>query len=189
MSRQKDSSIFFLLFSNFLNVFGWALLTPLYALYATKLGASPQEVAFTWSFYTLLAGILMIVLGWLEDHLPKKVRLLTIGYVVQTVGVGILFCAANLHWLMAGLGVYAIGTAIVMPVWKLLYARKEHRGKEATGWGIFHGLNTLLISAAAAAGGVIFTAFGFKGILGFMLVAHALATVVSIGARTDSRSR
>jgi len=184
---RKSNPIFVLLFSNFLNVFGWALLTPLYALYATELGASPQVVTFSWSFYTLLAGVLMIALGWLEDRLPKKGRLLIGGYIIQTLGVSVLFFAPDVRWLMVGLGIYAIGTGIVMPIWKLLYARKEHRGKEATEWGIFHGVNTLLISAAAAVSGVVLTAFGFKGILGLMVVAHALAALVSVGTKTSLR--
>jgi MFS family permease len=188
MARSKNSSILPLLFSNFFNVFGWALLTPLYALYAIQLGASPQVVTFSWSFYTLLAGLLMIALGWLEDRIHNKWRLLTLGYVIQTAGVSVLFFASDVRGLIVGLGIYAIGTGIVMPVWKLLYARKEHKGKEATEWGVFHGVNTLLISAAAGVSGIMLTAFGFRGILSLMVAAHCLATIASVrpkgGAKT-----
>lgn len=186
MSHTKRSGIITLLSSNFLNVFGWALLTPLYALYATELGATPQEVTFVWSFYTLLAGILMIVLGWAEDRLPNKPRLLTFGYVVQAVGVGLLFAANNVMGLVIGFGVYAVGTGFVMPIWKLLYSRKEHRGREATEWGVFHGVNALLISGAAALSGLLIVAFSFKGILGLMCAMHVGAAIISFGLK-DSR--
>lgn len=181
MGSTKKSVVLLLLSSNFLTVFGWALLTPLYALYATKLGATPQAVTFTWSFYTLLAGILMITLGWAEDHIKHKHRLLSLGYAIQSIGVGALFFAGNLEELFIALGIYAIGTGIVMPIWKVMYAKSEHTGKEATEWGFFHGMNTLLISAAAAASGCLYVAFGFKGIIGLMVATHAAATIVSLG--------
>ncbi len=173
MSNRRNVSL--LLLVNFLNVFGWALLTPLYALYATTLGASPQAITFSWAFYTLLAGLLTIVFGFMEDHIAKKPGLLTIGYFLQTSGLVILFFAEDVTLLMAGLGVYAIGVGIIMPIWKLLYARSEQKGKEATEWGLFHGCNTLFISAAAAISGVILTFAGFKGIIGLMIAAHFLA--------------
>lgn len=185
----KNKSIVLLLGANFLNVFGWALLTPLYALYATDLGASPQEVTFMWSFYTLLAGVLMIVLGWVADRLGNKSWLLTLGYLVQTGGVTLLLAASDLQGLAIGLGVYALGTGVVMPVWKLLYSRKSDEGQEGAQWGFFHGMNTLLISGAAALSGVLFALAGFKGILSFMIGAHALAMIVSVGFSRRSGSK
>lgn len=169
-----------LLVSNFFNVFGWALLTPLYALYATELGASPQLVTLSWSFYTLLAGVLMIVLGWAEDHIKGKQFVLTSGYIIELVGLGVLFFATDVLSLLWGLGIYAVGTGVVMPIWKVLYAKSERKGREAAGWGFFHGINTLLISAAAAVSGFLFVAFGFKGILWAMMAVQFLAATVSL---------
>lgn len=177
MKRAKGGAAVLLLSSNFLSVFGWALLTPLYALYVTQLGASPQTATFIWSFYTLLAGVLMIILGWLEDRIKGKKWVLATGYTAQSLGIGVLVPAPDVRWLVVGLGIYALGTGIVMPIWKVMYARAERKGKEAAGWGFFHGVNTLLISAAAAASGFLYITNGFKGILCVMLVAHLLAVV------------
>lgn len=189
MSRQKNTTVLLLLSASFLNVFGWALLTPLYALYAAQLGASPQSVTFTWSFYTLLAGLLMIVLGWAEDRIRSRRRLLTAGYAVQSLGILILVYAQNVQTLMIGLGIYAIGTGIIMPIWKVMYAKSEHKGKEAAEWGFFHGANTLLISAAAAVSGLLYVAGGFRGILWAMALIHVLATIVSFGIKNNARAR
>jgi MFS family permease len=188
VSRVKNTTAFLLLGANFLNVFGWALLTPLYALYATELGASPQSVTFTWSFYTLLAGVLMILLGWAEDRIRNKQRFLTFGYTVQSIGVIVLLLAENVQWLMVGLGIYAVGTGIIMPIWKVIFAKNERKGKEAAEWGFFHGVNTLLISAAAALSGLLYVAAGFQGILGLMAAIHILATLVSLGIKNTLRS-
>ncbi len=184
MGQSKSLKSTLLLVSNFFNVFGWALLTPLYALYATRLGASPQAVTFLWSFYTLLAGMLMMLLGWAEDRIRNKSRLLTIGYVIQTAGVAVLFSATNVRWLVVALGMYAIGTGFVMPIWKVMYAKNGSKGKEAAGWGFFHGMNTLLISAAAALSGLLFVAAGFRGILALMVIMHGLAGGVSLAVKS-----
>lgn len=183
MSQPKNLKSSFLLISNFFNVFGWALLTPLYALYATQLGASPQAVTFIWSFYTLLAGALMMLLGWAEDRIKNRSRLLTVGYAIQTVGVGMLFLATNVRMLVIALGIYAVGTGFVMPIWKVMYAQNGPRGREATGWGFFHGMNTLLISVAAAISGFLFVAAGFKGILGLMVIMHGFAGIMSFAIK------
>lgn len=183
MKRKRNGRQLLLLVPNFLNVFGWALLTPIYALYATQLGASVQMVTFSWGFYTLLAGTLMIVFGWLEDHSFNKPLLLGIGYLIQTVGTGLLFLAHDLTFLFAGLGCYAVGSGIVMPVWKVIYSRSGQRGREATSWGIFHGMNMLLGSLAATISGALLVLDGFRPILGLMFGAHLVAAVVTLKAR------
>lgn len=172
-----------LLVPNFLNVFGWALLTPIYALYTTQLGASVQMVTFSWGFYTLLAGTLMIVFGWLEDRSYNKPALLGIGYLIQTVGTALLFMAHDLTFLFAGLGSYAVGSGIVMPVWKVIYSKAEKKGKEATGWGIFHGMNMLLASLAATVSGALLVLDGFRAIIGLMVITHFVAAVYTLKVR------
>lgn len=169
-----------LLSANFFSVFGWALLSPLYALYVTEIGGNAQVAALLWSFYTLVGGVLIIGLGWLEDRLIHKERLILLGYVLQTLGALLLFIATDVRLAVAAYGVYAVGTGFVTPVWKQTFSRVEIKGKEATEWGIFHGGNMLLISAAAALSSVIYGYAGFKGILGLMLAAHVFAAILGL---------
>lgn len=166
-----------LLGANFFAVFGWTLLMPLYALYVSDLGGNAQTAALTWSFYTLLAGALILILGWLEDRLRHKERALLLGYVLQACGTLLLFLANDLTLLWLGYGVYAVGTGFVVPAWKLAFSRVKMAHKEAANWGIFDGGNMLLISAAAAASGLIYGFAGFKGVLGLMVVAHVFSAL------------
>jgi MFS family permease len=168
-----------LLAANFFSVFGWALLSPLYALYVIELGGDAQSAALAWSLYTLLGGIIIIVLGRLEDRMVNKWRVITTGYVLQTLGVALLFLANDLRLMIAGYAVYAVGTGFVAPVWKQVFGRLEIHGKAATEWGIFHGGNMLLISAAAAISSYLFNFYGFKGLLAIMLAAHIVSIVLA----------
>lgn len=161
-------------------MFGWALLSPLYALYVAELGGDAQTAAWAWSFYTLLGGVLIIAFGWVEDRITQKERILCVGYILQMLGTVLLFMANDLNLMIAGYAVYAVGTGFVAPVWKQVFTRVEVRGHEATEWGIFHGGNMLLISGAAAIGGAIYGVAGFKGILALMVVAHVFSAITGL---------
>lgn len=178
-----------LLGANFLHVFGWALLSPLYALYVAELGGDAQTAALAWSFYTLVGGVLIMALGWVEDRISQKEKILAIGYCLQMLGTVLLFLANDLNLMIAGYGVYAVGAGFVTPVWKQVFTRVEVRGHEATEWGIFHGGNMLLISAAAAVSSAIYGIAGFKGILGLMVVAHVFGALMGLRlARVAARA-
>lgn len=172
-----------LLGSNFLSTFGWALMTPLYALYVAELGGDAQTAAFGWMFFNFLAGVLIIVLGWVEDRLVQKAMVLTLGYVMETLGVITLFFATDMTLVLAAFGLYAVGVGLVSPLWKQVFASAEDRGKEAAEWGIFHGGNMLLIALASGLTGTMFLLTGFRGIILVMIAAHLAAVLVSFRLR------
>ena len=172
-----------LLGANYLSTFGWALMSPLYALYVAQLGGDAQTAAFAWMFFNFLAGILIIVLGWVEDRLEQKAMVLTLGYIMETLGVITLFFATDMTLLLAAFGLYAVGMGLVSPLWKQIFASAEDHGKEAAEWGIFHGGNMLLIALASGITGAIFLATGFRGIILVMIAAHVSAVLVSFRLR------
>lgn len=169
-----------LMAASFCNVFGWALLSPLYAIYVEQLGGNPQVAALAWAFYTLLGGVLMVVLGWWESRISNKERIMVLGFVLQLAGVGLLFTASDIPTMIAGYGVYAVGTGFVVPVWNQAFTRVEIRSKATAEWGMLNGGNMLLISAAAAISSVIYGFAGFKGILGLMFVAHLMGAILGV---------
>jgi MFS family permease len=172
-----------LLGANFLSTFGWAVMTPLYALYVAHLGGDAQTAAFAWMFFNFLAGILIIVLGWVEDRLAQKALVLTLGYIMETLGVTVLFFATDMTLLLAAFGIYAVGMGLVSPLWKQIFARAEDHGKEASEWGVFQGGNMLFIALASGITGGIFLLTGFRGIILIMISAHILAVLVSFRLR------
>jgi MFS family permease len=163
-----------LLAANFFNVFGWALLSPLYALYVTELGGNAQSAALAWGLYTLLGGVSIIVLGWWENRISKKERILALGATLQLLGVGVLFAATDMTTMVAGYGIYAVGTGFVVPVWNHAYASVQIRGKSTAEWGFLNGGNMLLFAAAAILSSYLFGIYGFKGLLVLMVIAHVI---------------
>jgi len=173
---------------NFLSVFGWSLLSPLYAIYVTELGGNAQTASLAWAFYTLVGGVLIITLGWIENRLIQKERILAIGYLLQTLGTILLFLATNISLMIAGYAVYAVGTGFVTPVWKHVFTKVAVRSHDTSQWGIFDGGNMLLVSAAAAAGSVIYGLAGFKGILSIMVIAHIITAILGLRLAYQSKA-
>lgn len=173
--KQKSNRRFLLLGTNFISVFGWSLMAPLYALYIASVGGDAQVAALIWAFYTLLSGVLIIGLGWLQGRFKSKSKVILLGYILQAGGTGLLFMATETGMVVAGLGIYAVGSGFVMPAWKNAFATAKKGESQGASWGLFDGGNMLLISAAAAVSSALFGIYGFKGIMGLMFASHVLA--------------
>lgn len=169
-----------LLGTNFISVFGWSLMMPLYAFYIGSVGGDAQAAALIWAFYTLLSGVLIIGLGWLQGRFKRKSRVILLGYVLQATGTGLLFTATNTTTVVAGLGIYAAGSGFVLPAWKNAFAIAKKGESQSASWGLFDGGNMLLISAAAAISSALYGLYGFKGIMALMFGTHVLAVFMAV---------
>jgi MFS family permease len=169
-----------LLGTNFISVFGWSLLVPLYALYISSVGGDAQAAALIWAFYTLLSGVLIIGLGWLQGRLKSKSKVILLGYVLQAAGAVTMFMATETTMVVAGLSLYSVGSGFVLPAWKHAFAQVRPGESQTAGWGLFDGGNMLLISAAAAVSSAMFGLYGFKGIMALMATTHIIAVFMAI---------
>jgi MFS family permease len=178
--KQKRNRRLLLLGTNFISVFGWSLMVPLYALYISSVGGDAQVAALVWSFYTLLSGVLIVALGWLQGRIKYKSKVILLGYILQAAGTVALFLANDYTMVIVGLSIYAVGSGFVMPAWKHAFATAKKGEDQAAEWGLFDGGNMLLISAAAAASSALYGLYGFRGIMGLMMASHILAVFTAI---------
>lgn len=154
-------------------------MVPLYALYISSVGGDAQVAALIWAFYTLLSGVLIIGLGWLQGRLKYKSKVILLGYVLQAAGTVALFMANGYSMVIVGLSIYAVGSGFVMPAWKHAFSSVKKGESQTAEWGLFDGGNMLLISAAAAASSALYGLYGFKGIMALMMGSHLLAVVMA----------
>ena len=74
----------------------------------------------------------------------------------------------------------ALGTGILLPAWKTLYAQAENKGKEAHEWSLLDGGNMLLAGIATLVGGTIAKNFGFDFLIIFMFGLQLVAALISL---------
>lgn len=70
----------FLLISSYLNLFGFALFSPLYAPFTLRVGAGALQTGVAYGMYTGLAGLVILLFGEAEDRFADKRHLAVLGY-------------------------------------------------------------------------------------------------------------
>lgn len=172
------SKIKLLLIANYLNSFGWALYSPLYALFVLEIGGSALDVSLIWSAYALVAGLLIMTFGRLENTLSFRPEwMLFIGYFMFVlVAIGYFFVESIGHFFFMQL-VLAIAIGIMTPAAKATYTKAEHAGKEAGEWGLFDGGNYIIGAAAAFTGGILFKLGDFKLVFAVMMFIQLAASL------------
>jgi MFS family permease len=175
-----DRRISSLLFSNYLNLFGFALFSPLYALYATQIGAGPALVGISWSFHTFITALLVFAFGRYETRIQNIEKAVVAGYFMLALGAAAFLLVTNIPQLFAVLAFNAVGAGILMPAWKACYAQNQRRGKETQQWSFYDGGNMLFTAGGAAVGGIVLATVGFRGIFAVMAVLQFIAATYSL---------
>ncbi len=170
----------FLLFSNYLNLFGFSLFSPLYALFATGVGAKPQIVGLSYAVNTLASAIMILVFGRFEDRIANKRALVVIGYFWLAGAAFAFLTVRNVPELFAVQVLNAVGTGILAPAWKAAFSHAERSGREARQWSLYDGGNMLVSAAGAAVSGLILAAAGFRATFALMGIVQVIAALLSL---------
>lgn len=172
-----------LLSSNLANIFGFGLFLPLYGGYILALGQHPETGSFLWSMHTLAIGIFVLMFGRLEDKKNNWFsRFLIGGNFLQLVGVAIILVTNNIGWFGAGLVMYSLGVGILSPAWLVMFSKSLDGKHTARGWSYAQGGGALAGAGGAAAGGLLFSGYGYLGVFVVALIMHAIGTILAIMA-------
>jgi MFS family permease len=176
---KKDMQI--LLYSNYLNTFGYSLFGPLYSLFVLKVGGSAFTAGATWSAYMLAAGLFIFLFGKFGDvFYSHRKGMIIAGYFVLAFGALAFVMVTNTFDIYLVQIFNALGVGLLTPIWKASYARTEYKGKEAEGWALFDGADYILIAIAAFLGGVYVTYFSFTNLFIAIFVIQIIAAFVSV---------
>lgn len=169
-----------LLLCNYLNLFGFGLFTPIYAIFVLGLGGTAFEAASSWALYGFITGGAILFFGRLEDSSFNKHKLVAAGYFAAAAGALAFYFVENFTQFYIALAVNALAVGILLPAWKALYTKYEDRGAEAGEWSLFDGGNYISAAIAALAGGYLITFYGFKSLFLSMFAIQILAAFVSL---------
>ena len=170
----------YLLYANYLNFFGIAFFTPLFALFVDGLGVGQEMVGIAWAVNMYAAALMIILFGKYEDRVKNKELIVVIGYFLMAAGAAAYMLVSSIGELFAVQLFNAIGVGLVTPAWRTTYAKAEDRGKETEEWAFMEGGNRFFIATGAILGGFILKYYSFKAIFVVMAILQLGAALVAM---------
>ena len=158
---------------------GVGLFAPIYAIFVESIGATIIDAGFAIGIYSIVFGILIIILGKIEDKYTNQRHMVFIGYVILAIcALGYIFVqnAMHLFILQALIGV---GSAILTPAWDAIFSKYEDHGKEAFEWSIWEGGVSIILGITAFIGGILVVLFGWTIIFVIMFIFEAIGAISS----------
>ncbi len=145
-------------------------------------------IASSWGVYTLTTGIMILILGALENRIRNKKLMVVVGYFVLALGALSFLLVTNVMQLFMVQIFNAIGLGIVTPAWKTVYSKAEDRGKETNEWAFYDGGNMILMAIGAFLGGFLITKYGFSVVFVSMFFIQIIAAIISVRLLTSQES-
>jgi MFS family permease len=177
------------LFSNYGAVISLGLFSPIAALYVVQIGGSTMEAAIVAALHHVLAGLLMIIFGKLEDNQHNRPRMYLAGYLLGALASICLIFTNSITQLLLVQAVYAVAAALRIPSQRALYAEHEDEGHEGREWSIMEGGDFLILGIAAATGGFIASTFSFDIVFTAMAILQLLAGLLCISLITPKKAK
>jgi len=157
-----------LLFTSVFFMFAGGMFGPIYAVFVKNIGGDLLTAGGAYAAFSIAAGILLLLLGKWEDRIKHKEKLVILGYGLSCLGfLGYLFIQETIHLFIVQI-IFGIGEAINSPAYDAIYSRLLERGKFASQWGIWEGLQYIVVAVAALVGGYLASLYGFRFI--FMIM-------------------
>lgn len=162
-----------------LSTFAAGVFGPLFALFVQDVGGGAFAAGSAFSVFSIGAGVLVYVLGRVEDRIDRQELLVVAGYALGTVGyLGYLAVGSLLHLLLVQ-AVLGAGVAVRTPAFDSIYSHHLQSGSYASEWGVFESLMWVVRGISALVGGIIVDVWSFQVLFGVMAAIELGATLVA----------
>jgi MFS family permease len=168
-----------LIVADFFVSLGIGMITPIYAIFVENIGGDILAASSAWAVFAFSSGALMYVFGRWEDRKKYYSEMLFIAYLIQTFAfLGYMF-VGNVIELLAVQLMLGISNAIIYPTADTLYSKHLDKGRDASEWGIWEGMDMIGAAVAALIGGIIANFFGFRSLFIVMFIFGIVGTAIS----------
>jgi DHA1 family multidrug resistance protein-like MFS transporter len=173
---MNKKAFFTLAMCIFTTMLGMSILSPLMAVYATKMGADGFWLGVMFSGFSLSRAFFQPVSGWLSDRYNRKTLLMT-GYTLISIGYAF---ASTIYQLTTVRLLHGVGSALVTPVAMAYVGDIIPKGKEGTYMNIFMMFMYLGMAAGPVMGGLLNESYGMNIAFYTMAAIAALALLLLI---------
>ena len=163
---------------SFMVTFAEAMLVPIYAAFAEKVGGSILDAGIAFAVFSMATGGAVVLIGtrsWFQHHIRT---FLMLGFVISAA-CDISYIFVSNKWQLFGAQVIAgLATGLIEPTWDSLFTDDiEH--SSAKHWSIWAGGTHLVDGRAALLGGLIVVKCSFTTLFATMAAIDALALLVA----------
>jgi MFS family permease len=163
---------------SFMVTFAEAMLVPIYAAFAEKVGGSILDAGIAFAVFSMATGGAVALIGtrsWFQHHMRT---FLMLGFVISSA-CDISYIFVGNKWELFGAQVIAgFATGLIEPTWDSLFTDDiEH--SSAKHWSIWAGGTHLTTGIAALLGGVVVAYGSFTILFATMAGIDALALLVA----------
>ena len=163
---------------SFMVTFAEAMLVPIYAAFAEKVGGSILDAGIAFAVFSMATGGAVALIGtrsWFQHHIRT---FLMLGFVISAA-CDVSYIFVSNKWELFGAQVVAgFATGLIEPTWDSLFTDDiEH--SSAKHWSIWAGGTHLTTGAAAILGGLIVVKGSFTILFATMAGIDALALLVA----------
>jgi predicted MFS family arabinose efflux permease len=163
---------------SFMTTFAEAMLVPMYAAFAEKVGGSILDAGIAFAVFSMATGGAVALIGtrpWFQHNIR---RFLMLGFVLSA-SCDISFIFVDNKWELFGTQIVAgFATGMIEPTWDALFTDDiEH--SSAKHWSIWAGGTHLTTGAASLVGGLVVAYSSFAILFATMAGIDALALFVA----------
>jgi MFS family permease len=163
---------------SFLTAFAEAMLVPMYAAFAEKVGGSILDAGIAFATFSIATGVVVALVGtrpWFQHHIK---RFLILGFLGSAL-CDVSYAFVHNKWELFGAQVIAgLATGLIEPAWDALFTDDiEH--SPAMHWSIWAGGTHLVTGAAALIGGLIVAYWSFTVLFLVMAGIDLVAGIVT----------
>lgn len=176
-----DRELKILLFSYAMIAFAGGMFGPIYAIFVENIGGDILTAGGAYAAFSIAAGVLTLLISRWEDHVKHQEKLIILGFAINSIGfLGYLFIQTPMHLFIVQI-ILGISMAIISPAYDSLYSKHLDKGKFSSEWGMWEGMNYIVLGISAAIGGVFGAIFGFR----ILFIAMFLISLVGLAISSN----
>lgn len=171
---KLNKNLRLLIFVNTVITFTVGMFAPFYAVFVVKIGGGAALAGVSWALFSVVSGILILLLSKWELRIKRQHILLAIGYLIRSIVFLSYAFMNNIPQLLITQVLWGIASAIGTPAFDALYTSNTSKETAIVEWGDWEGVSAIATGVAALIGGLLIRSVGFKILFLLMSAISAL---------------
>ncbi|MFZ1019874.1 MAG: MFS transporter [Minisyncoccia bacterium] len=171
---KLNKNLRLLIFVNTVITFTVGMFAPFYAVFVVKIGGGAALAGVSWALFSVVSGILILLLSKWELRIKRQHILLAIGYLIRSIVFLSYAFMNNIPQLLITQVLWGIASAIGTPAFDALYTSNTSKETAIVEWGDWEGVSAIATGVAALIGGLLIQSVGFKILFLLMSAISAL---------------